>query len=80
MEEEPVKPTFEEAIERLEGIVNSMEEGNTPLAELVDKFEEGTRMARTCQERLKEAETRIALVKKTQEGFDLQDLSGTEED
>jgi len=80
MEEEPVKPTFEEAIERLEEIVNSMEEGDTPLAKLVDRFEEGTQLARTCQERLREAETRIALVKKNEEGFGLQEMSATEED
>ena len=35
MEKDSGKPTFENAIERLEEIVSLMEEGDTPLAELV---------------------------------------------
>ena len=34
-------------------IVASMEEGDTPLAHLVDQFEEGTKLAKACNERLK---------------------------
>ena len=39
------QPTFEDAIERLEEIVASMEEGH-PLAQLVDQFEQGTKLAK----------------------------------
>ena len=79
MEENADKPSFEEAIERLEEIVASMEEGDTPLAELVDRFEEGTKLAKNCNERLQEAESRIALVRENEDGLSLEDLSEDED-
>ena len=79
MEEDTDKPNFEEAIERLEAIVVSMEEGDTTLAELVDRFEEGTKLAKACNERLQEAESRIALVRQNQDGLSLEDLSEDED-
>ena len=51
--------TFEDALERLESILESMESGNTPLADLVAKFEEGSTLLKVCQEKLKEAELKI---------------------
>ena len=77
--QEEEKPSFEDAIERLEEIVASMEEGDTPLAQLVDQFEEGTRMAKACNERLKQAQSRIALVQQGQEGIELEEISDPED-
>ena len=57
-------PTFEEALENLESIVDSMESGETPLAELVEKFEEGNKLLKICQKRLKDAELRIEVLKR----------------
>jgi len=51
--------TFEDALERLESILESMESGDTPLADLVAKFEEGSTLLKVCQEKLKEAELKI---------------------
>jgi exodeoxyribonuclease VII small subunit len=51
--------TFEDALERLETILESMESGDTPLADLVSKFEEGSNLLKVCQEKLKEAELKI---------------------
>jgi len=51
--------TFEDALERLESILESMESGDTPLADLVAKFEEGSTLLEVCQEKLKEAELKI---------------------
>lgn len=51
--------TFEDALERLESILESMESGDTPLADLVAKFEEGSTLLKICQEKLKEAELKI---------------------
>lgn len=36
-----------------------MEEGETPLADLVAKFEEGSKLLKLCQGKLKEAELKI---------------------
>jgi exodeoxyribonuclease VII small subunit len=52
-------PTFEKSVERLEGLIQSMENGDTPLAELVAKFEEGSKLLNNCQAQLKEAELKI---------------------
>jgi len=51
--------TFEESVERLEGLIEAMENGDTPLAELVAKFEEGSKLLKQCQAQLKEAELKI---------------------
>ena len=36
-----------------------MEDGETPLADLVAKFEEGSKLLKVCQDKLKEAELKI---------------------
>lgn len=58
------KPSFEEAIAQLEKIVDSMESGDVPLAELLAKFESGSQLLQLCEARLKEAELRIEQLKK----------------
>ncbi len=61
-------PSFENALERLEAIVESMESGEVPLAELLAKFEEGNTLLKTCESRLKEAELKIEQLKKQKDG------------
>src|SRR5262245_14333254 len=50
---------FEEALQKLESIVESMESGELPLEKLLARFEEGTQLARQCQSRLADAELKI---------------------
>ena len=50
---------FEEALKRLEGVVDAMENDDLPLETLLAKYQEGTRLAQNCQARLAEAELRI---------------------
>jgi exodeoxyribonuclease VII small subunit len=61
-------PSFETALERLETIVESMESGDVPLAELLAKFEEGNKLLKVCEGRLKEAELKIEQLKKQKDG------------
>ncbi len=61
-------PSFEDALTRLESIVESMESGDVPLAELLAKFEEGNALLKTCEARLKEAELKIDQLKKQKDG------------
>ena len=61
-------PSFEDALERLETIVESMESGEVPLAELLAKFEEGNTLLKVCESRLKEAELKIEQLKKQKDG------------
>jgi exodeoxyribonuclease VII small subunit len=68
VENREVKLTFEAALTKLESIVESMETGEVPLAELLAKFEEGNKLLRHCESRLKEAELKIEQLKKEGEG------------
>ena len=51
--------SFEEAVKKLEGIVESMESDELPLETLVARYEEGMRLAKVCQSKLSEAELKI---------------------
>ena len=64
---EPEVP-FEEAMQKLETIVEAMESGELPLESLMAKFEEGTRLAKVCQTRLVQAETKIQQLEKNAAG------------
>jgi exodeoxyribonuclease VII small subunit len=51
--------SFEAAMERLEKIVSEMESSKLPLADLLLRYEEGTRLIAICNEHLGAAENRI---------------------
>ena len=59
---------FEEALQKLESIVETMEAGDLPLETLIARYEEGTRLARVCQEKLAEAEVKIQQLEKNAAG------------
>ena len=59
---------FEEALKKLEGIVEAMESDELPLETLLARFEEGTRLAKICQAKLAEAELRIQQLEKDAAG------------
>jgi exodeoxyribonuclease VII small subunit len=64
VENKEVKLSFETALTKLEAIVESMETGEVPLADLLAKFEEGNKLLKHCEGRLKEAELKIEQLKK----------------
>jgi len=64
VESKEPKLSFESALAKLEAIVESMESGEVPLAELLAKFEEGNKLLKHCEARLKEAELKIEQLKK----------------
>ena len=68
MEATDDKPSFESALTQLETIVEAMESGDVPLAELLAKFEEGNKLLKVCESRLKDAELKIELLKKQKDG------------
>jgi exodeoxyribonuclease VII small subunit len=59
---------FEAALKRLETIVEAMESEDLPLESLLSKYEEGTHLAKTCQEKLAEAEVKIEILEKNSAG------------
>ena len=66
--DQTAKLTFEAALAKLESIVEAMESGDVPLAELLAKFEEGNKLLKLCETRLKDAEIKIELLKKQRDG------------
>jgi exodeoxyribonuclease VII small subunit len=71
----PAKLSFEDALTQLEQIVESMESGEVPLAELLAKFEEGNKLLKLCETRLKDAELKIELLKKQKDGVAFEKFS-----
>jgi len=61
-------PSFEAALDRLEALVESMESGDVPLAELLARFEEGNKLLKVCESRLKDAELKIDQLKRQKDG------------
>lgn len=55
---------FEEALQKLETIVETMETGDLPLEMLIARYEEGVRLTKICQEKLAEAELKIQQLEK----------------
>jgi exodeoxyribonuclease VII small subunit len=59
---------FEEALKKLEGLVEVMESEDLPLETLLARYEEGTRLVKICQEKLADAELKIRQLEKNAAG------------
>lgn len=57
--------SFEENLEKLETIVKKLETGETPLDDAIKDFEEAMKLAKTCDEKLKNAEEAITKIVNT---------------
>ena len=80
------EPKFEKDLEKLENIVESLEEGGLPLDASIKKFEEGIKLAKRCEKALGQAEKKIEVLTKNAQGnvktesFDSEDEEEEEED
>ena len=68
MKEEEQPKTFEASLEALEQIVHELESGDLPLEKSLELFEDGIRLSRQCQERLNQAERRIEVLLRDNQG------------
>ncbi|MBN1104318.1 MAG: exodeoxyribonuclease VII small subunit [Deltaproteobacteria bacterium] len=59
---------FEEAMEKLQGIVDSLEGGDLSLEKSLKIFEEGMELVHFCSRKLEEAEQKVSLLVKEGEG------------
>jgi exodeoxyribonuclease VII small subunit len=59
---------FEEALRELEEIVNRLEQGEIPLEEALQLFEQGVKLSRFCHTKLDEAQKRVEIVLKDESG------------
>ncbi|MBW1715101.1 MAG: exodeoxyribonuclease VII small subunit [Deltaproteobacteria bacterium] len=76
---------FEDAMKELEDIVKRLESGNLSLEESLKIFEEGIALSRYCFRKLEEAEKRVSILIKDEEGirrepFESEDIEGVEKD
>lgn len=53
------KKTFEESMDRLDTIVHELELNEKSLDETIALFEEGLQLVKSCDEQLKQFETRV---------------------
>ena len=55
-------------MDRLESIVEQMESGKLPLEELIQRYEEGMKLVKVCQERLASSEQKIEIIVRNNAG------------
>ncbi|MEP6742188.1 MAG: exodeoxyribonuclease VII small subunit [bacterium] len=60
--------SFEASLEALEEIVQQLEGGDLPLEKSLELFEQGIKLSRQCQERLSQAERRIEVLLRDNQG------------
>ena len=65
------EPTFEQALKRLETLVEQLEDGEIPLEQSLKTYAEGTALVKLCLARLENAETMIRELNEDAEGFHL---------
>ena len=53
---------FEENLEKLEELVKDLENGNVPLDEAIEKYQEAMKLAKVCDDKLKKAEEAITKI------------------
>ena len=59
---------FEDALKKLEKIVNDLEEGNLTLDESLEKYEEGISLSKMCAKKLESAKKKVELLLKSEDG------------
>jgi exodeoxyribonuclease VII small subunit len=60
--------TFEQALQRLEKIVEQLEQGEIPLEESMRLYEEGIGLSKICAEKLNQAELKLKKLGRDMEG------------
>ena len=73
------KQTFETSLKELEKIVRRLEEGDSSLEDSLKLFEDGVKLSRECQERLNQAERRIEVLLKDENGVPVLQAIGAED-
>ncbi len=54
--------TFEQAMKELETVVGKLERGDVALEESISLYERGAALKKRCEEKLKEAEEKVAAI------------------
>jgi exodeoxyribonuclease VII small subunit len=68
--------SFEESLEKLEEIVNKLENGDVPLDDAIDEFNKAMQLVKVCNDKLNSAEEAIAKI--VQENDELIEFTSNE--
>jgi exodeoxyribonuclease VII small subunit len=72
---------FEEALKKLEKIVEDLEKGDLSLDEALKKYQEGIELSRLCAQRLEQAKKKIDVLVKNKKGeFELKPMDQAKEE
>ena len=72
------EPTFEQALEQLEGIIDRIESGEVGLEQCLTEYEQGMKLISQCRKTLDAAEKRIAELTTDEKGRLRADDAGDE--
>lgn len=68
--------SFEDALEELESVVRSLEDGKSPLEEAISSYERGILLKTHCEKKLREATLKVEKILINPEGsLSLEDVS-----
>ena len=59
---------FEEALKKLEKIVQDLEDGDLPLDEALGRYEEGIKLSKACAKKLEVAKKKVEILLKNEDG------------
>ena len=71
---------FEEALKKLEKIVDELESGKLSLDDSLKKYEEGVKLSRFCHKTLQAAQKKVQVLAKKGEGWETKPFAQTEEE
>lgn len=64
MSDEPEQPSFEEGLDKLEGVVKQLEDGEISLEKSLKLFEEGVQLSQGLRRQLDDAESKVEILMK----------------
>lgn len=70
--------SFEKSMEALDEIVKKLEQGDVSLEEMLKLFEKGIALSRICNEILNEAEKKVNVLIKKDDGYEKQEFNPSE--
>lgn len=72
--------SFEDAMKKIEAIVDELEKGDLALEESLKRFEEAVKLARVCHKKLESAQQKVSkLIKSGEDKFELEPIDEPED-
>lgn len=75
---EDKEQSFEEAMESLEEIVNELEKGDVPLEKAIEYYQDGMKLSKLCNDKLKNVEEKMTKIMNEQGEFEVFEIQEEE--